>query len=221
MTTRAWQRFPTTRNVPVVPARTGLLVVDMQYYCAWRGEGELTDAGPEYDYFLDRVEKTVVPNTVRLIECCRANGIEVLYTVIESLTLDGRDRSLDHKHSDMHVPRGSRLGQVIAPIAPRGDEIVIPKTSSGIFNSTNVEYVLRNLGVEYLMITGVYSNQCVESAVRDAADRGFIVTMVEDCTATKKPEWHAACLVTCGGYARLRSTDQMVAEISSLAAAAE
>lgn len=218
---RAWQRFPSSRNVSIVPERAGLLVVDMQYYCAWRGEGELADPGPEFDYYLERLESTVVPNIARLIAACREHGIEVLYTVIESLTLDGRDRSLDHKHSGIHVPKGSRLAQVIAPLAPRGDEIVVPKTSSGVFNSTNIEYVLRNLGIEYLMIAGVYSNQCVESAVRDAADRSFIVTMVEDCTATKKPEWHQACLVTCGGYARIRSTDQMIAEISSLAAAAE
>ena len=205
---------PPTREVPIEPERTALLVVDVQNYCARRGEGELEGVGPEYDYYIDRVERTVLPNLQRLIAACRANGVEVVYTVIESLTADGRDRSLDHKHSDMHVPKGSRLGKVVDEIAPVGDEIVIPKTSSGVFNSTNMEYVLRNLGVEYLMCVGVFTNQCVESAVRDAADRGFMVTTIEDCCATKTKAWHEASLDVLKGYSRIRSTDQVIAELA-------
>jgi ureidoacrylate peracid hydrolase len=207
---------PPTREAPIEAERAALLVVDVQNYCARRGEGELAGAGPEYDYYIDRVERTVLPNLQRLIAACRANGVEVVYTVIESLTLDGRDRSLDHKHSDMHVPKGSRLGKVVDEIAPVGDEIVIPKTSSGVFNSTNMEYVLRNLGVEYLICAGVYTNQCVESAVRDAADRGFMVTTIEDCCATKTKAGHDASLAVLKGYSRIRSTDQVVAELAPL-----
>jgi ureidoacrylate peracid hydrolase len=205
---------PPTREVPIEPERAALLVVDVQNYCARRGEGELAGAGPEYDYYIDRVERTVLPNLQRLIAACRVSGVEVVYTVIESLTLDGRDRSLDHKHSDMHVPKGSRLGKVVDEIAPVGDEIVIPKTSSGVFNSTNMEYVLRNLGVEYLMCAGVFTNQCVESAVRDAADRGFMVTTIEDCCATKTKAGHDASIAVLKGYSRIRSTDQVVAELA-------
>jgi ureidoacrylate peracid hydrolase len=114
----------------------------------------------------------------------------------------------------MHVPKGSRLGKVVDEIAPVGDEIVIPKTSSGVFNSTNMEYVLRNLGVEYLMCAGVFTNQCVESAVRDAADRGFMVTTIEDCCATKTKAGHDASIAVLKGYSRIRSTDQVVAELA-------
>jgi hypothetical protein len=100
----------------------------------------------------------------------------VIFTVIESLTPDGRDRSLDHKISRLHFPKGSWEAEVIPELAPVGDEIVIPKTASGIFNATNVEYVLRNLGIEYLVVYGIMTDQCIESTVRDAADRGFLVT---------------------------------------------
>ncbi|MGD9742971.1 MAG: isochorismatase family cysteine hydrolase, partial [Dongiaceae bacterium] len=172
------------------------------------------------EYYLQRVERQVLPNLARLIGAFRRGGIEVIYTVIESLTADGRDRSLDHKLSDMHVPRGSRLGKVVEEIAPAGDEMVIPKTASGVFNATNMEYVLRNLGVEYLVVAGVFTNQCVESAVRDAADRGFMVTTVEDCCATKTQAWHDAALVTLGGYSRLRSADQVIGELGAPARAA-
>jgi len=59
----------------------------------------------------------------------------VLYTVIENLTRDGRDRSLDYKISGFHVPKGSWDARVIDEIAPGEDEIVLPKTSSSVFIS--------------------------------------------------------------------------------------
>jgi nicotinamidase-related amidase len=213
--------WPATRETPIVPARTALLVVDMQNYCAQPGEGSLAKPDPEYAYYRERLETTVIPNLQRLIRAFRESGTEVLYTVIESLTRDGRDRSLDHKHSNIHVPRDSRGGRVIDALAPGDDEIVLPKSSSGVFNSTNIEYVLRNLDVGYLVIAGVYTNQCVESAVRDAADRGFMVTLVEDCCATKTKAWHMAALETLKGYGRIRSGDQVIAELGEQRAAAQ
>jgi nicotinamidase-related amidase len=218
---RSRVNWPATRETAIDPARTALLVVDMQNFCAQRGEGSLAKPGPEYAYYLERVETTVVPNLQRLIGAFRGTGVEVMYTVIESLTQDGRDRSLDHKHSNIHVPRGSRLGRVIDALAPADDDIVLPKSASGVFNATNVEYVLRNLGVEYLVIAGVYTNQCVESAVRDAADRGFMVTLVEDCCATKTKAWHTAALDTLKGYGRIRSADQVIAELREQRVAAQ
>jgi biuret amidohydrolase len=218
---RSRATWPATRETPIVPARTALLVVDMQNYCAQPGEGSLAKPDPDYAYYRGRLETTVIPNSQRLIRAFRESGTEVMYTVIESLTLDGRDRSLDHKHSNIHVPRGSRLGRVIDALAPAEDDIVLPKSSSGVFNSTNIEYVLRNLGVGYLVIAGVYTNQCVESAVRDAADRGFMVTLVEDCCATKTKAWHMAALETLRGYGRIRSADQVIAELREQRAAAQ
>ena len=64
----------------------------------------------------------------RLQEAFRGAGIEVMYTTIESLTKDGRDRSLDYKITGFHVPKGSWDGKVIDEIAPGDDEIVLPKT---------------------------------------------------------------------------------------------
>ena len=77
-------------------------------------------------------------------------GAEVMYTVIEALTRDGRDRGVDYKITGFLVPKGSWDGQVIDAIAPVDDEMVFPKSASSVFNATNVEYILRNLGVERL-----------------------------------------------------------------------
>ena len=94
----------------------------------------------------------------------------IIYTYIESLTKDSRDQSLDYKLSGFAVPKGSQDAKIISELTPDSDDILIPKTSCSVFNSTNIEYVLRNLGVTQLVVTGIVTNQCVESAVRDAAD---------------------------------------------------
>ena len=208
------------RERPIVPARTALLNVDMQ-----NGEfnadllGRSREPGTresKKSAFYERLADTVIPNQARLQAAARTAGIEVIFTVIESLTQDGRDRSLDHKISDLHFPKGSWEAKVIEAVGPRGDEIIVPKTASGIFNATNIEYVLRNLRVEYLVIYGVVTDQCVESAIRDAADRGFMVTQIEDCCAADTPDNHATSIESMRGhYCRTRSTDEMLLEFAS------
>ena len=211
------------RERAVEPARTALLSIDMQNMeCGKTLRQRARDpksAEAKKRSFFDRVEKVVIPNQQRLLAAARAHGIEVIYTTIESLTKDGRDRSLDHKISRIHAPRGSWDAKVIDEVAPQGDEIVIPKTASGIFNSTNIEYVLRNLDIRYLIMFGVLTEQCVESTIRDAADRGFLVTQVEDCCATYSTERHETSIRAMDGhYCRLRSTDEVIAELDQVGA---
>ena len=67
--------------------------------------------GPDMQYWWNRV-KEVSPTWTGLRDTCRAAGIEVMYTVIQSLTADGRDQSLDYKISGFHVPPGSFDAQV-------------------------------------------------------------------------------------------------------------
>ena len=207
---------PVSRELPFEPGNSGMLVIDMQNLCAVRGQGDdRQNPAPPDDYYYSRLEQLVVPNIQKLISAFRRSGIEVMYTVIQSLTKDGRDRSLDHKLSGYNVPKNSPDGKVIDALAPTEDEIVLPKTASGVFNSTNIEYVLRNIGIERLAMVGVYTNQCVESAVRDAADRGFLVTLVEDACATRTPETHEASIKNLGGYARLLKTADVLAQLST------
>jgi ureidoacrylate peracid hydrolase len=60
-----------------------------------------------FGFFFRTMEESALPNLQRLQAACRRGGIEVLYAVIESLTRDGRDRSLDYKISGLHVAKGS------------------------------------------------------------------------------------------------------------------
>ena len=196
-----------TRERPLDPKRTCLLLVDAQHH-VWNPE--VAERHPEFDRTL---RQTVVPNLERLIAAFREAGAEVMYTVIENLTRDGRDRSLDYKLSGFFIAKGSREAEVLDELAPGEDEIVLPKTSSGVFNSTVIEYVLRNIGIDTLVVTGFLTDQCVDHAIRDAADRGFYPVCVRDGCATHTAERHEAALRAFGGYCRTLDTETAIALI--------
>jgi ureidoacrylate peracid hydrolase len=211
-----------SREVEIVPAQAALLFVDVQNYNATAAGGEFAGMPPEqverdYGWFFETLRTRAVPNMQRLQQACRAARMEVLYTVIESQTQDGRDRSLDYKVSNLHVPKGAWDAKVIDELAPLPDEMVLGKTSSSVFISTNLHYILGNLGVKYLLIAGCLTDQCVDSAVRDACDLGYLVTTVTDACATLSQERHDWSLRLTKGYARQRTTAVVVEEIERLA----
>jgi nicotinamidase-related amidase len=208
----------TTRDVPLEHKSSALLFIDVQNFAVRREGGEFKDVpdaelATRYGYYFDRLKSVTIPNMQRLQRAFRAAGIEVLYTTIESLTKDGRDRSLDYKITGFLVPKGSNDAKVIDEIAPDDDEIVLPKSSSSVFVSTHIDYILRNLGVRQLVISGLITDQCVESAVRDACDLGYLVTLVPDACATMSADRHEGSLRAIKGYCRQVTTAALIAEI--------
>ncbi len=207
-----------SRDVPLDTSHAALLFVDVQNFCAKREGGEFNELDDatfreHYGAFFEMLETTTFPNMQRLQRGFREAGIEVMYTTIESLTLDGRDRSLDYKITGFNVPRGSWDGQVIDELKPGADEIRFPKSSSSVFISTHIDYVLRNLGVKQLVISGMLTDQCVESAIRDACDLGYLVTQVTDACATYTQERHENSLRAIRGYCRQVTTNAVLEEI--------
>lgn len=208
----------TSRDIPVQPDRAALLFIDVQNFCLHPEGSEIATADEAkrrdvYLPFIKTFRSNVLPNMLALRQAMRHAGGEVIYTTIESLTRDGRDRSLDYKISGFNVPKGSFDARVIEELSPGEDEIVLPKSSSSVFVSTHIDYVLRNLGVAQLVISGVLTDQCVESAVRDACDLGYLVTLVTDACATYTDARHAASLAAISGYCRQVTTVELVAEL--------
>ena len=210
-----------SREVEIDAEHAALLLIDVQNYNAGPDGGEYATMAPadrdaKYGFFFQTMQATTIPNLQRLQAACRAARIEVLYTVIENLTEDGRDRSLDYKISGLNVPRGSWDAKVIDQIAPAPDEMIFPKTSSSVFISTNLDYVLRNLGTRSLIVAGCLTDQCVDSAVRDACDLGYLVTVVTDACATLAQDRHDWSLRNNRGYARQLDTAAMLTELARL-----
>jgi len=208
-----------TRDVPLKPDQSALLFIDVQNFAAHRDGAEFDGLPPDdfaqkYGWFFDQLDTYVIPNMQAIQSACRTAGVEVMYTTIESLTLDGRDRSLDYKITGFNVSKGSWDGKVVDQIAPVGDEIILPKSSSSVFVSTHIDYVLRNLGVKQIVISGLITDQCVESAIRDACDLGYLVTQVTDACLTYTQDRHDHSLQTIKGYCRQVTTAELVAELA-------
>ena len=206
-----------TRDAAIAPAHSALVFIDVQNYATQR---EATDFKAlsaadmaKYDYYFQRLEATVLPNMQALQTAARAAKIEVIYAVIENLTKDGRDRGLDYKISGINVAKGSWEAQVCDAIAPDEDEIILKRTSSSVFISTNIDYLLRSLGVRQVILCGLLTDQCVESAVRDACDLGYLVTLVPDACATYTADRQEASVRAIKGYCRQITTQALVAEL--------
>lgn len=200
----------------------GLMIIDVQYLDASPGFGVFADAENSgvpieaQEYYFKRLDHVVLPNISRLQTIFRSYKLELIHTRIQSMTKDGRDRSVGHKRLGLHAPPGSKEAEFIPEVAPKGDEIVINKTASGVFNATNAEFVLRNIGIDSLYVCGVYTNECVSTTVRDACDRGFHTTLIYDACAAVTPDLHNATIATIRDrYARVMSTDEVIHEIKA------
>lgn len=202
-------------------ARTALLVVDMQYLDAHPDYGigkRAQEKGTAHllEGYFKRVE-SITQVIANLLGASRRAGVEVIYVTIASQTYDGREISRIHREHNLLAPLGSREAEVLDEIRPRGDEIVLQKTTGGVFNSTNIDYILRNIGIETLIVTGVVTNGCVETAVRDAADHSYKVILVPDACAAFSDELHENALASVGSkMCNLRSSEDVLAELARL-----
>ena len=202
--------------------KVALMVIDMQFLDAAPGCGVFADVQKSgvpieaQEYYFKRLDHVVLPNIGRLQNLFRDLKLEVIHTRIQSLTKDGRDRSTGHKRLGLHAPPGSKEADFLPEVAPKGDEIVINKTASGVFNATNAEFILRNIGIDSLYICGVYTNECVSTTVRDACDRGFHTTLIADGCATVTPDLQNATIATIKDrYARVLTTEEVIKEIKA------
>ena len=193
-----------TRDRNLLSRASALIVVDVQNGTFHAG---LAATRPE---FFAPARDRVVPNIARAIAHCRAHGVEVIFTVIENLTRDGRDRGLDYKLSGLGYAPGSWEARVLDAIAPGLDEMVLAKTSSSLFNSTNIDYLLRNLCVTDVYVAGFLTDQCIDHTVKDAADRGYYANCPHDACMAETAARHEAALTCFRGYCRMLTVDGFV-----------
>ena len=107
--------------------------------------------------------------------------------------------------------------EILPELAPAGDELVFSKTAGSVFCATNIEYVLRNLGITTLVVTGIVTTGCVHTAVTDAADRGFHVILVEDGCGALVPEMHWASIrILRDVYAKILTTSEVLDRVHAL-----
>ena len=212
-----------TSPVQMQAGSTALLVVDMQYFDADRDEGEgrtAKELGVEryFEEYFSQID-AVIPRIQQLLTLFRHKGMEVIHIRVSELTEDSRDVGRKQLVRGFVVPAGSREADFLDDLQPMGDELIVNKSSSGVFPVTNFDRLLRNMGITTLVFTGTSTNGCVESAVRDAVDLGYDVVVVSDACAAGTIETHelAICYLE-GALTHILSTDQIVDLIDPLEA---
>jgi len=179
-------------DIVLDPARTAVLVIDIQN--TYLAEKDTPAETARWRPFFERMRRTVIPNTARLLAEARSRGAEVIFARIACLTENGRDRSLSQKKPGFNyllLPKDREDSQIVPELAPQGDEIVVAKTTDSALTGTNLRLMLRNLGITHVVCAGIFTDQCVSSTVRSLADESFEVVVVEDCCAAATAELHA------------------------------
>lgn len=178
-------------DIVLEAGRTALLVIDIQNTYLEPDEDPIEAA--RWQPFYDRMNDTVIPNNARLLDWARAEGIEVIFARIACQTEDGRDRSLSQKKPGFNyllLPKDREDSQVVPQLSPQGDEIVITKTTDSALTGTNLRLTLRNIGITDVIVSGIFTDQCVSSTVRSLADESFGVVVVHDGCAAATMELH-------------------------------
>ena len=186
------------------PNKCGLLIIDMQEYQVrknWAAYKLNNFVVPGMlDYFMEQTAVVVEPNIKKLIDCFRVNNLRIIYTMYSSFQKDGEDLAprtklfnlmARERFADTAFPYKDHPGsKIIDNLKPCENDLIVIKNTSSVFTATKLEFILRNMGIEQLYVTGVVTNMCVEGSARTASELGFEVFLIDDSCAAWSPAIH-------------------------------
>jgi len=170
----------------------GLLVIDMQNgFC--HPQGSLSRKGTDISNL-----RKIIPNIVKVVNVARERRIPIIFTRLvhyENFIDAGRILKLWPYIKELRaLVRGTWDAEIIKELRPLENEIVINKHKFSAFYGTELEIILKGLRIKNIAVTGVTTNVCVETTVRDAHQRDYGVIVLSDCTASLSEEMHLASL---------------------------
>jgi len=200
------------------PGKTALLLIDMQNLVSSKpllqealkaglSEKEVKAALREYD---QRVSKAV-KNARRLLQVCRKKGYDVVHIKMGAQTSNPRHTAKINRKADFIVPMDAEKGRFLNEVKPAKGELIFPKTNGGAFTGTNLDFVLRNMDIESIIVTGFLTDQCVLATAVCGADIGYDVLLVEDaCTGTTKENHDAVVRLAKDVFLKVKSTAELM-----------
>ncbi len=193
--------YPRPYDGSVDTARAALLCIDWQVdFC---GPGGYVDR-MGYDINLTRAG---LPGTAAMLEHARATGMLVVHTReghapdLSDLPSNKRWRSRrigaeigSSGPTGRILVRGEPGWHIVPEVAPIPGEVLVDKPGKGAFYATNLDLVLRTRGVTHLLFTGITTDVCVHTTLREANDRGYECLVLSDCTGATDAANHTAAL---------------------------
>lgn len=174
------------------PATTAILVIDMQNDTV-HADGAYAATGTA----VHAVSQNVIANVGAVVDAAHAVGAPVFYSrivVFPRPGLSGNNAPIFRMLAPDTFTLGSWGAEIVDELTPHGDDVVLDRTRMSVFNGTGIDSMLRNLGIQSLVVVGAWTNMAVEHTVRDAADHGYEVTVVSDATSSLSAEWQHAAL---------------------------
>lgn len=210
---------------PVIDAAgAALVIIDLQYATGSRqgalGRSLQAQGSTVGDYRFARIEGTVLPHVLMLRAHFHRLGRPVLHVTLGSALPDASDapRHMRKLLATCRNHLGSREHEILDELKPVAGEHVLRKTTVGAFASTAIDSLLRSLEVDQLYMVGVSTNMCVETTAREAADRGYQVTLVEDGCGTTFEDLHEVTMRNFQRlFGRVANTQQVMAELKRAA----
>lgn len=186
-----YEGAPEPANPHLKLSETLLLTIDIQNIYL-KTVGDPTEQ-ERWAPFQNRMRDLVIPRVKQLQDFFRQKGMDVVHARIACLLEDGRDRSLSQKKPGWNyllLPKDEDESQIVPELTPQSGEIVLTKTTDSALTGTNLRLILNNMGIKNVVMTGIFTDQCVSSTVRSLADESFNVIVVEDGCAAGTDELH-------------------------------